>query len=916
MVRTGRRVTGWSLLLSVIAAATATAQSGAGRVVGRVVDAAQGLPIAGADVALSDGTVHTLTALDGRYALNGLAQGSVTIRVRMIGYQAKLVSGIAVEAGATTEQDVTLTAAVIQLEEIAVTSEQERGSVNRALDDQRTAVGIINAVTAEQIGRSPDSDAGQAVQRVSGVTVEDGKYVAVRGLGARYTTTELNGARIPSPDPEKKLVPLDLFPAGLLESITTAKTFTPDQWADFSGAQVRLKTREFPGQRFMSLSTSAGINSAVTGRDVIRAPQTGTEWLGFGGADRALPAPLAGVRTLDGRSAQDINNMIASFRNGWAPVRATGAGNGSLAMSVGGETGLAGRRLGYVGSLSYGYSQEARAEEVRALPSVEAGTLVPVDRYSGSTGRTSVLWGGMLNLSSHFGTGSKVSLNNSYSRSADNEASQLGGLNEEFDTPLVLSRTTFTARSVRSSQLTGEHRLGARSTVDWSVTASGVSRSEPDRSDMSYIAATDTGTGQLVPAQWFTGQFSATKTFSTLSEHGWDLAGNYRLALGALSSPVMLKTGVAFRSVDRDADSQPYDIRNNDLTVHERSVPASQLFDGQYAEAGRLSLFVNQVGGRYTARDRIAAGFAMLDLPLGSRTHVIGGVRAEHWGLDLTSFDRTLSRDSTVTRRNTDLLPSLAINYALAPDQNLRLSASRTLSRPEYREITNVQSFNPIDGTFLFGNPSLRRATIQNYDVRWEWFPRSGEVLSVGVFAKRFHDPIERVFVFTSGAAALSYINADKASNIGLELEVRKGLEMLMPALSPFTLFINTTLMRSRITPGDSSLTSGERPMVGQAAYVVNGGLTYAQGGWSGTLLYNVAGRRVAEAGFRPYPDVYEEPRSQLDASLRLPLSNELALKLDGKNLLDARTRFIQGPVDRLSYRTGRVLSFGAQWKL
>src|SRR5678815_3240687 len=195
----------------------------------------------------------------------------------------------------------------------------------------------------------------------------------------------------------------------------------------------------------------------------------------------------------------------------------------------------------------------------------------------------------------------------------------------------------------------------------------------------------------------------------------------------------MLKTGAAFRAVNRDAESQPYDIRNHDLSVAERSVPASQLFDGGYAEAGRLTLFVNQVGGRYTARDRLAAGYAMLDLPLGSRTHVIGGARLERWGLDLTSFDRTLSQDSTVTRRNIDLLPSLAINYALARDQNLRFSASRTLSRPEYREITDVQSFNPIDGTFLFGNTGLRRATIQNYDVRWEWFPRAGEVLSLSL---------------------------------------------------------------------------------------------------------------------------------------------------------------------------------------
>jgi hypothetical protein len=903
-----------ALLGLALLASPAAAQAPTGRIIGRVVDAAAGAPIAGAEVELVNAATSQATALDGRYALRDVPAGEASIRVRMIGYRSKVVSGIHVVAGQATAQDISLDVATVELDEIAVTSEAERGSVSRALDEQRTAVGVVNVVSAEQISKSPDSDAGQAIQRVSGVTVQDGKYIAVRGLGERYTTTQLNGARLPSPDPEKKVVPLDLFPSGLLASISTAKTFTPDQWGDFSGAQVNLTTREFPARRQFSLSISSGLNTAATGKDIIRAPRTGGEWLGFAGSARALPAPLVGVRTLGGRTDAEINGMIASFRNAWAPVTGTGSANQSVSLALGGSGPVAGLDLGYVGSLSYGYSQEARADEVRALPNVEGDSLVPIDRYTGSTGRNAVLWGGLLNLSTHFGTTSKLSFNNSYSRSADNEANQLAGFNEEFATPLILSRLTFTARSVRSDQLTGEHLLGDRHTVDWSVTNSRVTRDEPDRSDLSYIGTPDPVTGALVRGPWFAGEFSATKTFSTLTEDGWDFAGNYRLALGSLNRPVMLKTGVAYRMVDRDADSQPYDVQNRNLTVAERSVDPAQLFDGTYAMDGRLTLFVDQVGGQYTARDRITASYAMLDVPLGERLHLIGGGRLERWALDLTSWDRTLSRDSTVLRRNTDLLPAVSLNYSLAPDQNLRFAASQTLSRPEYREITNVQSFNPIDGTFLFGNTNLQRARIQNYDLRWEWFPHEGEVVSLGVFAKRFSDPIERVFVFTSGAAALSYVNAASASDIGAELEFRKRLDGIAAGLRDFTLFSNVTLMRSRITPGDSSLTSIERPLVGQAGYIVNAGLSYSRGGWSGTVLYNVVGRRIAEAGFRPYPDVYEEPRHLLDLSLEVPVMNAVALKLNGKNLLDSRVRFTQGTVDRLSYRAGRVVSLGAQW--
>jgi hypothetical protein len=904
------------VLLPGSAAAQAAAQAEPGRLVGRVVDAAQGAPIAGAEVAVVGGSASAVTALDGRYTINALPAGIVAIRVRMIGYTSKVVSGIAIPAGAAAAQDVSLEASVVQLEEITVTSEAERGSVSRAIDEQRNAVAIVNSVSAEQISNSPDGDAGQAVQRVSGVTVQDGRSVFVRGLGERYTTTSLNGSRIPSPDPEKKVVPLDLFPSGLLEGITTAKTFTPDRWGDFSGAQVDLRTREFPARRVVTFSTSVGINTAVAGKDVLRAPTTGSEWLGLAGSERDLPAPLEGVTSLEGRSAGEINSMIASFRNAWAPQLGSGGANGSMSLSVGGEDSFLGLpQLGYIGSFSYGYGNEVRADEARALATVNGGeSLAPFNEYRGSTGRTSVLWGGLLNLSTRLGSHSKLSFNNTYNRSADNEANRLAGVNEEFATPLVLSRTTFTARTVRSNQLTGEHLLGDRQVLDWSLTNSNVSRTEPDRSDLRYVATVDPATGEYTPSAWFTGSFAATKTFSDLSENGWDGALNYRLVLGGTNNPIIVKSGVGLRTVDREASSQPYDIRNRTLTEPERSVAPELLFDGTYANDGRLSLFVNQVGGTYEAEDRISAGYVMADVPLARSIHLIGGARVERWALDLTSFDRTLSRDSTVLRRETDLLPSLALNVGLSPTHTLRLSASQTLSRPEYREITDVQSFNPIDGTFLFGNPDLQRALIQNYDARVEWYPRAGELLSFGVFAKRFNDPIERVFVFTTGSAALSYINAEKAVNYGVEVEARKSLDVISPQLAPFSVFANATLMRSRITPGDASLTNAERPMAGQAGYVLNGGLTYSQGEWSGTVLYNRVGRRISEAGFQPYPDVYEEPRDILDVSLQVPVYHDLSFKLDGRNLLDAPIQFTQGGVDRLSYRTGRVFSVGARW--
>jgi outer membrane receptor protein involved in Fe transport len=906
-----------ALLVSLCTFSSLPAQA-TGRIIGRIVDAAQGAPVAGAQVEVVDAPIRTVSALDGRYTLAGVAAGPVSVRVRMIGFAPKVVTGILVEAGRTVAQDIAMAAEAVQLAEISVSAESERGTVNRALEEQRNAASIVSSITSEQIQRSPDSDAGQAVQRVSGVSVQDGKYIFVRGLGERYTTTSLNGARIPSPEPERKVVPLDLFPSSLLEGITTSKTFTPDQPGDFSGASVNLKTREFPARRIATFSVSAGLNTSGTGKNLVRAPIVGPEWLGFSGSERNLPAPAAAAGNLTGFSQSQINGVISSFRNAWSGQPGNGTANGGFGLTIGGEDPVFRQPIGYIGSFTYGYGQEVRAEESRSLVIASSDGLEPYNPATGSTARNSVLWGGIFNLSTRLGATSKLSFNNTYNRSADNEATRLAGPNEEFAVDLDVTRLTFTERTVRSHQLTGEHLLGHNHLVDWSLSASHVDRDEPDRSDIAYITDLDPVTGASRPIEWLGGPRSATRTFSDLAESSYEGQGNYRLLIGSSATPVVVKVGGAYRRVSRDADSRAFDITNRGLAEADRQVAPEQIFSGPYAEDSRLSLFINANGGRYDARDRLTAGYGMLEVPVDGRLRLIAGARVEHWKLDLTTLSPQGLAAAT-SRDNTDVLPSLGVTYQLTGDQVLRLSASQTLSRPEYREIASVSSFEPIGGLITFGNPDLQRALIQNYDARWEWYMRPGEILSLGAFIKRFDSPIERVFVNQTGAAANSFVNADKADNYGVELELRKQLDWISPALTPLTLFANTTLMRSRITPGNSdisSLTSAERPMVGQSEYVVNGGLTYAsQGGFTATALYNVVGRRIIEAGALPFPDAYEQARHIVDFSMQVPVFQRTSLRFDAKNLLDAPYRVLQGDVLRARYKTGRVVSVGATWE-
>jgi hypothetical protein len=333
-------------------------QSGRGRIIGRIVDQESGHGVTDAGVQVVGTTLGVQSGIDGRFQIAGVPAGPVTIQVRRLGYAPKTVTGIQLAANQTLEQNISLAPAGVTLQAMVVSAAAEKGSVSEALDAQRTATAIVSSITSEQISRSADGDAAQAVQRVSGVTVQDGRYVFVRGLGERYTVTQLNGARMPSPEPERRVVPLDLFPTGMLQTITTSKTFTPDQQGDFSGAQVDIRTREFPALRTWSIQSTVGVNPRVTGRDVLNARGVGGEAYALAGSGRDLPNLVKRVGNFQQfpLNQGDKNRLVNSFRNVWTPTDRQGAPNGSAALSFGGSDPVFGLRIGYLFSGTYSYS--------------------------------------------------------------------------------------------------------------------------------------------------------------------------------------------------------------------------------------------------------------------------------------------------------------------------------------------------------------------------------------------------------------------------------------------------------------------------------------------------------------------------------------------------------------------------------
>lgn len=896
-----------SALLAFLVVSSGEGQDrNSGSLGGKVVDDL-GRPVAGALVTLVGRNLSVYSGSDGSYEFKVVPPGPVVVSVRRIGFQIQEIKGLVVSAGSRLEVPVVLQPASVSLEEVTVTGTRERSSVAAAVLREEQLPQVADIIAAEQISLSPDGNAAEAIRRVSGVTLMDDKFAVVRGLNHRYTAASLNGMRLPSPEPEKRRVPLDLFPADLLDAIETSKSFVPEQPGDATGGAVNLVTREATGRRFWSWSMSVSSNTAGWTR-LPAPPAERWEWLGLASDKRNLPEPVRNAGTLQGLRQSDIPPLIGSFRRVWSPEFSRPRFGGSFGTSHGSGFSIGGTRVDYLGALTYGYGHSIRRDERRALAVAgEEGTR-PQNQYQGSTVQAEATWGGMLNLTARFGERGRIALNSAGTLSGENSATRLVGDNEEFGVNLELTRLSYVQRTASAHQLSGQQWFGSSLRWDWNAGVSTVARSEPDRSDLAYELLAPNSGG----SRWFGVPRSATRTFSQLDETAYDVGSSLSHLISLGSAELSLRIGAAYRTVSREADSRSYDILNLGLTESERQMAPETLFSGE--RLSKLGLMVNALGGRYSADQDNTAAYLQAELTAG-RWRLLTGARVERDLMKVNSLGAD-GRSVTGGNAHTDILPALTAKWNFSPRQSLRLSLARTVSRPEYRELSPVSYFEVLGGLIVFGNPELDRSLVWNAELRWEWRSESGVSGSIGAFGKRFEKPIEEIIIGTTGASALSFVNAEGAHSTGLEVDLRAPLGQ---AGSPLTLFANGSLVSSSVTPGSSglsSLTSPRRSMVGQAPYTANVGiLYYGPSGLSASLLLNAVGARIVEAGVIPLPDTYARPDARIDFSLRAPVGRSWFLNLDAVNLTDSPHRVFQGSVERSHHRSGRKLSVGIGYK-
>ena len=934
MIRSTFRFTALVALVAVAApgARSLSAQQ-TGTIVGHVLDASTARALSGAQVFVNDGVAGALSDLDGRFVIARVPVGLVSVTAQMIGYGTKTVTEVSVSAGQVVPLDITLTESAVELDEIVITATRERGSQAFLLDERRTSDALIEGLGAAEISARPASDAADVAQRITGVTVSEGKYVFVRGLGERYSQTSLNGSSLPSPEPEREVVPLDLFPSGFLESLQTQKSYTPDLPADFSGGSVQIQTKDFPNEFTVTAGVGTSVNTNSQFRDgFIAYPNGAMNFLGFDTGGRNEPESVLSVMgpvtsgnrlPADDESRLLIAEELKASNQSFRPDVGTTPLNRSFNLGIGGRSGVfSDGEVGYfvAGQYSDNYTLQPleieRKWRVSAFdPAVAAEDRQPNVDYSFTRGTRNISWGTIGNLTFKPTPSQKISLKTTVNVNSDDEGRMYTGDNREDIGGLVRAeRSRFVSRVMLWGQLSGEHELFADSRLEWRATMARAQRDEPMLRESLYIADTPADPYTLFPDAG-----SGAYFWSDLVDDDLSASADWTLPFELFSNSASLKVGSMVRRRTRDFASRRlvWDFLENTIDDLDASLASAELTSAA-RRPGQFSLSdIVEPGNLYDATDDRVAGYAMLDISPSRRLQAILGARFETYELGLNSRGDVLQG---VNRA--DIAPSLNLIFSVSDAVKVRAAASRTLDRPEFRELAPFQFTEAASLRQLFGNPDLTPAEIVSTDLRVDWFPAPGEIFSLGGFFKSLDEPIEQVFV-AAASTAYSFQNADEAVILGVEADAQFGLGRVSPALELFSASANYSWIHSDVTVRSGSIfepTNLTRPLEGQAGYVVNAGLNWNNlAGVEAGVFFNRFGARLTAAGGSGVPDLYEQPRNSLDASLGFPLLAGAKARVRATNLLNADYLFSQSAngitqVQRL-FTTGRTFSVGISWE-
>jgi TonB-dependent receptor len=951
-----------------------TAQTG--RVSGTILDSKTGETLLGATV-LVEGTTRGASAdFDGKFSINNVPAGKVTLVVSFISYTTKKIEGVIVKPNDVTDVNVQLeTSTSTDLAEVEVVVTLNKENNSALVLQQKNNASVSDGVSAETIRRTPDRNTSDVLKRVSGASIQDNKFAIVRGLNERYNAAYLNGAPLPSTESDRKAFSFDLFPSNMLDNLVITKTARPDLPGEFAGGIIEINTKNIPEKNFVTVSAGGGYNSLATGKERLNYNGGKTDWFGVDDGTRALSDKVPSYVDFP-NDVNEQGKLAEQVPAGeWGISKKNFAPNASFQASAGWNFKRDEKDFfGILGSLSYNntntFFTTKRVTYLSGSPnSVEDPLLLDKD-YLDKTYQSQKLIGGLLNASCKINDNNSISFKNLYSIASDDRVIERTGTTTPVDNnPLLVKSTAlwFTQNNALTSQLIGEHFIPvAKLKIAWNGNYAKVKRTIPnlrrhtytrlsfledkntDPNEPPFFDPNDTiWKAEVGTANSSSNDYSGVMMWSSLDESIYnaklDLSRNFKI-----NEKFSLEAKIGGFYQDR---GRVFDFRQ--LTYSQYggfgssttfSTPLLYLPEDQIFAQQNMGVLIPasgsspQIGGfklveatlpssGYKAGSNLAATYAMVDVKYNSVLRLVTGMRVESYRQKLEYLDnlylinrKVISQDTTVI----DFLPSVNLIVSPTDKINLRASYSKTINRPEFRELAPFLFYDFNTQFSLNGDPKLKRALIDNYDLRFEWYPGAGQLISVSGFYKKFENPIE--LSKAQNPTALIYKNVPTAFCQGIEFEYRVNLgkfykndsSLVGRFLDNLTLFSNLALIQSKI---DKTNTQSiyDRPMQGQSPYLFNGGLSYidAKYNYSFSAMINRVGQRIYIVGNDQFQEVWEMPRTVVDLQVTKSfLKNKLDLRFNIKDLFanNQPLRYVQNFDDKaLTAKSDNIAPFWTQ---
>lgn len=894
------------VLLSQIIAGFAFAQKGIIR--GTIFEEGTGEPLFGVSVLVKETSTGAITDFDGKFEIQ-VDPGSYTLQISYISYATVDLTAVEVKAGETTVlNDILMAEEASELETVTIAAAAIRTTESALMSVKRNAANLLDGISASTFRQIGDGDAASAVKRVTGVSIEGGKYIYVRGLGDRYTKTVVNGVDVPGLDPDRNSIQMDIFPTNVIDNIIVSKSFTADLPADFTGGVVDIETKDFPEEKSMRLSLSGGINPSMHfNPNYVKYDGGNTDWLGYDDGTRVNPT--AGITDIpqyaevvgnpNSPRGLEYQNILGNFNKTLGGYRSNSLMDMGLSFSLGNQIARSRATWGYNLALTYKneteFYQGAEFNLYGKPSESNVNELEPLERQKGDYGVNNVLLGGIAGVALKT-QNSKFRLNFMKLQNGESKAGIFDFVNTNLGANFEANQYNleYSERSLTNVLLGGEHFLaGGKWNVNWKVSPTISKINDPDIRFTRFRQPSNTISTEVGLPE---------RIWRTLDEQNMvgklDLTNQYK----AFGRDAKFKFGGNYVYKTRDFDIQNFQFpAGNSIFSGDPNQILNQenLFSASNRNGVRYNpSFIPINPNSYNSNINSIGAYLSTEINPADKLKAVVGVRMENFVQKYTGTNQNGSivlNDDTVLDE-TDFFPTVNLIFALKEKQNIRLSATRTIARPSFKELSFAEILDPITGrTFIGGlfqevtnggteviwDGNLTPTRINNFDLRWEAFQERGQMFSVSAFYKSFDRPIE-IVQFLSDAGSFQPRNVGNGTVAGLEFEFRKSLKFIAPKLENFNWNTNVTVTNSQIKMSESEFRSrqlsareGEkidntRNMAGQAPYIINTGLAYQSfiTGWEAGIFYNVQGPTLNFVGFGNQTDNYTVPFHSLNLNI------------------------------------------------